>query len=238
MAKWQRQIARPMPDSGYHDIRLWARSWLQTHPVLGVDVDDVQLALTELVSNAILHGSGPVDVELVAGASTLRLNVSDSSAVMPRQPRAATNRSSGRGLMLIGKIASAWAAHPRPEGGKTVWCEFRSPGPAPRTRDPQASRFVVAAMDQRMGAPSIPTLSDRRGQPAMPEPVGIQHAIPSHVSTDSLRRALCGALVAGWVLFRHRRFIATANAACQRCSQLAASHDPNASPCAGSSPAA
>jgi anti-sigma regulatory factor (Ser/Thr protein kinase) len=72
VARWQRQINRPMPDGGYHDIRLWARSWMQTHPVPGIDVNDVQLALTELVSNAMRHGCGPVNVELVATASTLR----------------------------------------------------------------------------------------------------------------------------------------------------------------------
>ncbi len=136
MARWQRQIIRPMPDGGYRDIRLWARSWMQTHPVAGVTVDDVQLALAELVSNAIRHGSGPVDVEIVAEASSLRLNVSDSSNVMPRQPSAAGNGSGGRGLMLAGKVATRWAANPRPGGGKTVWCEFRSPGPATTPGDP------------------------------------------------------------------------------------------------------
>lgn len=228
MARWQRQIIGPMPDGGYRAIRMWARSWMQTHPVVGVEVEDVLLALTELVSNAIRHGSGPVDVELVADASTLRLNVSDSSDVMLHQPPAAGNGSSGRGLMLIGKIATRWAADPRPEGGKTVWCEFGSPGPATTPNGPQASRYLVAAIDQRIGAPAIPQLGDRRVHAAMPQPVGIQHAIPPHVSTDGLRQALCGARVGGWVIFRHLPFTATANASCQRCAQLAASGVPNA----------
>ena len=129
MASWQRRIIPPMPDGGYRAIRLWARCWLQTHPVGGVEVDDVQLALTELVSNAIRHGAGPVDVELVAERGTLRLNVSDSSDVMPHQPAAAGSAPGGRGLMLIGKVTTGWAADPRPAGGKTVWCEFRSPSP-------------------------------------------------------------------------------------------------------------
>jgi Histidine kinase-like ATPase domain len=223
VARWKRQVIRPMPDGGYRAIRLWARSWLQTHPVLGVDVVDLQLALTELVSNAILHGCGPVDVELVADAGTLRLNVSDSSDVMPHQPPAAGMGSGGRGLMMVGKVATRWGADPRPEGGKTVWCEFGSPGPATTPAGPQASHFVVAAIDQRVGAPAIPKFSDRRVHVSMPEPVGIQHAIPPHVSTESLRRALCGTRVGGWVLFRHLPFAATANAACQRCAQLAAS---------------
>lgn len=223
MARWQRQIIPPMPDGGYRAIRLWALSWMQTHPVVGVDADDVQLALTELVSNAIRHGSGPVDVELVADASTLRLNVSDSSNVMPHRPPGAGNGSGGRGLVLIGKLATTWASNPRPDGGKTVWCEFRGDGPATTPESPRASHYVVAAIDQRIGAPAIPQLSDRRIGVSMPEPVGIQHAIPPHVSNDGLRRALCGARVGGWIVFRHRPFTATANAACQRCAQLAES---------------
>ena len=129
--------------------------------------------------------------------------------------------------MLVGKIASKWAANPRPEGGKTVWCEFGSPVRSTKTpADPQASRYVVAAVDQRLGAPAIPKLSDRRVHVSMPEPVAIQHAIPPHVSTDSLRRALCGAIVGGWVAFRHLPFTATANAACQRCAQLLSAAGP------------
>lgn len=228
MARWRRQVIHPMPDGGYRDIRLWARSWMQTHPVVGVDMDDVQLALTELVSNAIRHGSGPVDVELVADESTLRVNVSDGSNVMPHQLPAAGNGSGGRGLMLIAKIATRWAANPRPEGGKTVWCEFRSSGPATTPAGPRASHFIVAAIGQRIGAPAIPKLSDRRVHVAMPEPVGIQHAIPPHVSTEGLRRALCGARVGGWIIFRHLPFTATAKAACQRCAQLATPGVPNA----------
>jgi hypothetical protein len=145
---------------------------------------------------------------------------------MPHQPPAAGNRSGGRGLRLISKIATTWAANPRPDGGKTVWCEFRRPVPATTPAGPQPSHFVVAAIEQRTGPPAIPTLSNRHGQPAMPEPVGIQHAIPPHVSTDTLRQALCGAHVGGWLLFRHHPFTPTANAACQRCAQLAASHTP------------
>ena len=228
MAKWQRQIVRPMPDGGYHAIRLWALSWMQTHPVLGVDVDDVQLALTELVSNAILHGSGPVDVELVTEARSLRLNVSDSSDVMPHKPPASGHRSGGHGLLLVDKVATSWAANPLPAGGKTVWCEFRGAGTATKPTHQRAPRFVVAAIDQRIGAPAIPKHSDRRVRVAMPEPVGIQHAIPPHVSTEGLRLAVCGARVGGWIIFRQRPFTATANAACQRCAQLAAAHDATA----------
>ena len=227
VARWQRQIVPPMPDGGYRALRLWALSWMQTHPVLGVDADDVQLALTELVSNAIAHGSGPVDVELVAEVSTLVVNVSDSSNVMPHQPSASGTGSGGRGLLLVEKIATRWAANPLPAGGKTVWCEFRSSGPATTPTHREAPRFVVAATDQRMGAPAIPRLSDRRVHVALPEPVGVQHAIPPHVSTDAQLLALCGARIKDWVVFRHHPFTATANAACQRCAQLA-SHEATA----------
>jgi anti-sigma regulatory factor (Ser/Thr protein kinase) len=127
VVKWQRRVDRPMPEGGYSAVRLGAGAWLRTHPVVGVDVNDVQLALSELVSNAIRHGSGPVDIELVADAGTLRLNVSDSSDVMPRQPADAGFGPGGRGLMLVGKLATGWAADQRPGGGKTVWCEFNSP---------------------------------------------------------------------------------------------------------------
>jgi hypothetical protein len=83
--------------------------------------------------------------------------------------------------------------------------------------------YVVTAVDQRPGPPAIRQTGDRRVLPAMPEPVGIQHAVPKIVGAEGPRQALCGADVGGWVVFRDRPFVTSSGATCQRCAQLAAS---------------
>ena len=55
-----------------------------------------------------------------------------------------------------------------------------------------------------------------------PEPVGVRHAAPVPSDKCRLALAVCGADVAGWVLFTGRRFEPGHPASCQRCSQLVA----------------
>ena len=81
--------------------------------------------------------------------------------------------------------------------------------------------YVVAAVDQRVGAPPIRQPGDRHQRPATFEPVGIQHAVPRHATAGQSCRALCGADVQGWVHFGDRPFLASSGANCQRCAQLA-----------------
>ena len=86
----------------------------------------------------------------------------------------------------------------------------------------EAPMYVVTAEDQRPGPPAFRQHGDRRTLPAMPVPIGIQHAVSGLVGAEGTR-ALCGADVGGWVVFRGRPFIASSGATCQRCAQLAAS---------------
>jgi hypothetical protein len=90
-------------------------------------------------------------------------------------------------------------------------------------RYPRQPQYVVAAVDQRLGPPTIPQDRDRGIPRAMPEPVGIQHAVPRIVGAEGPRQAICGADVDGWVVFRDRTFVTSSGATCQRCAQVAAS---------------
>jgi len=116
-----------MSPGGYSDLRRWARSWMEQHPVSGIEPEDVALAMTELVSNSVRHGSGPVDVELVEDEHVLRLNVGDCSETMPKQRAAGISSLGGRGLTVLAGLTASWGVSPRPQGGKTVWCVFTGP---------------------------------------------------------------------------------------------------------------
>ncbi|MFI0773448.1 SpoIIE family protein phosphatase [Streptomyces sp. NPDC021212] len=80
-----------------------------------------ELLLSELVTNALRHGSGPIRVRLLHGR-TLICEVFDTSSTAPHLRRAATTDEDGRGLFLVAQLALAWGTRHTPDG-KIIWAE-------------------------------------------------------------------------------------------------------------------
>jgi anti-sigma regulatory factor (Ser/Thr protein kinase) len=87
---------------------------------------DLALLLTsELVTNAVLHGIGPVQLLLSEDRDRLRVEVSDGDPGLHRGAGAPTDRdASGRGLLIVDRLAARWGFHSRrTPPGKVVWFE-------------------------------------------------------------------------------------------------------------------
>ncbi|GLY02493.1 MULTISPECIES: ATP-binding protein [Actinoplanes] len=84
-----------------------------------------RLVISELVSNAVEHTTGPARVAITRRGSGLRLSVADASRELPRTG-VRPGPSGGRGLQIIQAAAAAWGAMPVP-GGKLVWATIQSP---------------------------------------------------------------------------------------------------------------
>lgn len=113
--------------------RRWARRTLPrllTRPARVDLVGDLDLVISELVTNAVRHGGGCTRVELRATGRTLRLSVNDDRATPPvvppvAPPAARPLRESGRGMLLVETIAARWGVHRiRHHGGKAVWLDL------------------------------------------------------------------------------------------------------------------
>lgn len=91
--------------------------------------DTAQLLVSELVTNALVHGAGSIGLRLIKGR-TLLCEVYDDGADLPRLRHADATDESGRGLQLVSHLATRWGTH-RTERGKVVWFEHRLPGNCP-----------------------------------------------------------------------------------------------------------
>ncbi|MGW3950856.1 ATP-binding protein [Streptomyces sp. NPDC004752] len=90
--------------------------------------DDVLLCVSELATNALLHGVPPgrcfrFCLTLTTDGA-LRVEVHDSGPGEIRTPDTGPESEHGRGLLLVAALADDWGVAER-DPGKVVWSEFR-----------------------------------------------------------------------------------------------------------------
>jgi anti-sigma regulatory factor (Ser/Thr protein kinase) len=86
-------------------------------------VDRALLCASELVTNAIEHAVPPAGMRVEVDDRHVRIEVDDSSDVVPREGSPDATSVRGRGLMIVHRCSDSWGIDPHP-GGKTVWCEL------------------------------------------------------------------------------------------------------------------
>src|SRR5579862_342301 len=116
-----------------------ARSWGM--PILrawaGAAASDALVVLSELVTNAIVHGAAPIDVRLSHQDDRIRIEVRDRADGIVAVADPGPDALGGRGLLLVRELATAWGVDGG-EGGKTVWAELPA-GPATGAADKAGS---------------------------------------------------------------------------------------------------
>jgi anti-anti-sigma factor len=94
------------------------------------DVATIVLLTSELVTNAVLHGSGPdtptVGLSISVYEDGVRVEVEDSGEGFDPAAPGPSSRHGGRGLFLVEQCAASWGAQ-RHDGRRfCVWFEFLS----------------------------------------------------------------------------------------------------------------
>jgi len=86
-------------------------------------VEDVVLVASELVGNAVLHGTrtdGDLDVAWDVERDAVVVQVLDGSPELPRRRTATPRDTGGRGLSIVAAISLDWGVR-RTTQGKLVW---------------------------------------------------------------------------------------------------------------------
>jgi anti-sigma regulatory factor (Ser/Thr protein kinase) len=85
------------------------------------------LAVSEVVTNAVRHGSGRIELCVTADDRLVRIEVTDEGAQLPLRRSAPEEvlGDGGRGLYLLDALTTSWGSDRREDGpGKTVWMEI------------------------------------------------------------------------------------------------------------------
>jgi anti-sigma regulatory factor (Ser/Thr protein kinase) len=98
-----------------------------------VDEDVALLLTSELVTNAVMHGTATretfVTLIIACGATGLRVDVHDGSGDLPVLEDVPAEAETGRGLLLVTSLSAEWGFYRTP-AGKAVYftLDFRSEG--------------------------------------------------------------------------------------------------------------
>ncbi|MDT3399012.1 ATP-binding protein [Streptomyces sp. B1866] len=93
-------------------------------------LEEVSLCVSEIATNALVHGAPPsrtFAVRLEARADLVRIEVHDDSELLPVPCSTDHCRENGRGLLLVNELADGWGIDKQPVG-KAVWLAFKSSG--------------------------------------------------------------------------------------------------------------
>ncbi|GGV18949.1 ATP-binding protein [Streptomyces spectabilis] len=97
--------------------------------------EDIRLCLSELATNAVVHGTDPGQgflVRLRSDDDVVRLEVQDSRRRRPTVRAPSADEPSGRGLTLVVALSDGWGVEDRTPAGKVVWSCFKGAGGKPR----------------------------------------------------------------------------------------------------------
>ena len=103
--------------------RRFVRDVLMSRQVPAPVVDTVELLTSEVVTNAIIHGQSGPHLAVTVDECIVRVAVLDLSPAVPVRRLVHPDDLSGRGVIIVEEMASAWGVERERDGSKRVWFE-------------------------------------------------------------------------------------------------------------------
>lgn len=102
------------------------------------DLQDAKLLISELVTNAVIHGRGQIELRALLDENHLTVDITDQGDGFKRPAHEwDLDAVGGHGLHIVDAVASRWGLY---EGSSHVWFELERHGPRPGPpRNPRLS---------------------------------------------------------------------------------------------------
>lgn len=115
----QASLTIPPDSASIAGARRFTESFLRGH---GLDrlTDAMVLLVSEVVTNAIIHGGSGAELCLMLTGTSIRAEVRDGSRALPAVKQYSDNATTGRGMLIVESLASSWGTESDPKG-KVVW---------------------------------------------------------------------------------------------------------------------
>lgn len=179
MRELEAQLQIPPVSSGIGDARRFTRDRLKAWGLASV-ADNAILMISELVTNAILHGGEGAVLTLMVDDLKIRAEVRDSSPALPVVRSYSETATTGRGMVIVDALAAAWGTF-AVDGGKVVWFELTTDGFTPGT----------SAQDEQPNAGTGGR--DRNGSDFTQPPPAATGGLSEETRRPRSRMQLCGA---------------------------------------------
>jgi PAS domain S-box-containing protein len=112
-------------------------------------IEAAELAVSELVTNVVLHARTDATLSISVGPAQVRVEVRDRSSALPHRHRYGEQATTGRGMALVASMTSACGATALPDG-KVVWFEIEDRDEEPSVED------LLAAWDDDLWDTAVP----------------------------------------------------------------------------------
>jgi anti-sigma regulatory factor (Ser/Thr protein kinase) len=103
--------------------RRFVRDVLMSRQVADGVVSTVELLTSEVVTNAIIHARSGPHLAVEVKEDLVRVAVRDSSPEVPVRRLGSVDDLSGRGVVIVEELATAWGVERERNGAKRVWFE-------------------------------------------------------------------------------------------------------------------
>ena len=132
-----RTVSDDKPDEGSAVIELpqssraasIAREFIRAHrsELSPETLSDAELMVSELVTNAVLHGAPKITLRVRRHPPSIAVDVTDAGELQPTLPNQPPDPDApgGRGLLIVEALSTSWGVTPaQPPPGKTIWFEI------------------------------------------------------------------------------------------------------------------
>jgi anti-sigma regulatory factor (Ser/Thr protein kinase) len=118
-----RALEFPGRPASVRDARVFAGEVLADAGVEPSVIETAQLAVSELVTNAVVHARGQIRVTVDTDPDRVRVEVEDQGRGRPVLRPPTRDRLGGRGLWVVDRLATGWGTERR-AGGRALWFEI------------------------------------------------------------------------------------------------------------------